>query len=126
MLMDKIVSENENELRQDFLVLQNAADKKFIKLDTIVFIKAIGLESEIHINSGNKFIFPENIKKVSEKLPVQKFLGIANKYLLNIAFVNRYVQNNENYIVMHDGTKISIPIKRSKRLDYILKMLYFF
>ena len=126
MLVNKIVNENENELRQDFLVLQNAADKNFIKLDTIVFIKAIGLESEIHVNNGNKFIFSENVKKLSEKLPMEKFLGIANKYLLNIAFINRYVQTNENYIVMHDGTKISIQTKRSKRLDNILKMLYFF
>jgi DNA-binding LytR/AlgR family response regulator len=126
MLMNKIINEDDKELVLGFLPLQNSADKNLIKIDTIVFIAAVGLESEIHLNNGNKFTFSENIKTISEKLPMEKFLVINNKYIVNIAFVNRYVQTDENCIVMHDGTKIPIPTKRNKRLDDILKMLYFF
>lgn len=121
--MNKIVNEDDKEFVKGFLSLQNSADKNLIKLDTIVFIRAIGLKSEIHLNNGNTFTFSDNLKTISAKLPYEKFLTITNKYLLNIAFINRYVQTNENYIVMHDGTKISIPTKRNKRLNGILKML---
>jgi DNA-binding LytR/AlgR family response regulator len=126
MLMKKTINEDSKELVQGYLSLQNSADKNLIKLDTIVFIAAVGLESVIHLNNGNKFTFSENIKSINEKLPVEKFLPINNKYVLNIAFINRYVHTNENYIVMHDGTKIPIPTKRNKRLEGILKMLYIF
>ena len=126
MLSNKKTKEEDKQLAQDFLILQNSADKNFIKLDTIVFIVAIGLECKIHINNGNKFTFFENLKTISNKLPKEKFLAINNKYILNIAFINRYVQTDEHYIVMHDGTKIPIPAKKNKQLDDILKILYFF
>ncbi len=126
MLPTKKVKEHNEKSAQDFLFVPNSYNNSFIKLDTIVYVEAAGLESIIHLNNGNQFTFLETINSITKKLPLEKFLVITNKYALNIAFINRYVQTDKNYIVMHDGTKIPIPTKRNKRLDDILKMLYFF
>ncbi len=126
MLMNNETNRNDKELGQIYLTLHNTANNNFIKIDTIVFVEAAGLECVINLNNGNQFTFSETIKTITDKLPAEKFLVIANKYIVNIAFINRYVKTDKNFIVMHDGTKIPIPAKRNKQLDNILKMLHFF
>ncbi len=110
-----------NEINENFLLLENATGKDYLKFDTIVRCEQQKEVSIIFLNNGNKQIASEKLKSIAKKLPAHLFIKVHPLHIVNLAFVNRYIKNDEDFIVMHDGTQIQLSNSNKKVIKDLLK-----
>jgi two-component system, LytTR family, response regulator len=117
--LNAIESENE----QHYLSITDATNNSFIKQNTIVLIEAVGLTSILFLNNGNQHTINKTLNTIIKDLPQHIFLKINEAHIVNIAFVNRYVNETEKYLVMYDGTQVPIANNQTKAFKDLMKTL---
>lgn len=76
-----------------FLTVKSKGITIPILQETILYIKAKGPYSEIHVNGGAIFTTAQTLKDVQEKLSA-KFIRTHKSYLINSGFIEGYNQKN--------------------------------
>jgi two-component system, LytTR family, response regulator len=109
------------EIDENVLLLPNTVAKDYIKLDTIVRCEEQKDCSIIYLNNGNKHIVSKTLKSIAKKLPPHMFIKVQPLHIVNLAFINRYIEATEDYLIMHDGTKILLSNTYKKTIKNLLK-----
>jgi two-component system LytT family response regulator len=47
------------------------------------------------------------------------FFRVHNKHIVNINYIKRYVREDGGYLIMNDKSKVTIPIARNRKEDFI-------
>jgi two-component system, LytTR family, response regulator len=115
-----------NYIYNTVLVVSHLNGKDLIRVDTIVHCKIEEKYCNLYLNNGSKYIVPKGINEVMKKLPNHKFIKTSNTQIVNIDFINRYVKAKENYLLMHDGSKIVVGVSEEKIFDDLIKPIQFF
>lgn len=126
MLNTNIFDNEDAALEDNILVIPSLIRKDFIRIDTIVHCQASDAYCIIFLNNGNKHTICKTLKAVEKKLPAHKFIKTHQSHLVNIAFINRYITGEENFVVMHDGTHIPIARSQKKTFKALINMLQIF
>ncbi len=108
---------------KNILIIPHNVGTDLIKIDSIVHCKANNVYCFIYLNNGTKLTVCKTLKAILEKLPRYKFLKLHRSHVVNIEFINRYVNGIEGYVVLFDGTKISVARSQKKQLNEIIKSL---
>jgi two-component system, LytTR family, response regulator len=126
MLTNIILNNSNTEIDNNILVIPSLAGKDFIRLDTIVHCQASDAYCIIFLNNGNKHTICKTLKTIEKKLPAHKFIKTHQSHIVNIAFINRYITGEENFVVMHDGKHIPIARSQKKTFKALINMLQIF
>jgi two-component system LytT family response regulator len=92
----------------------------YIRTDTVVHCHGNGDTCTVYLNNGNVQLINESIESIEQKLPGHQFVQLGPSHIVNIDFVNRYVEGPPAHVIMHNGTRIFIPVEWKKRLDKLL------
>lgn len=93
---------------------ENSITAKYdIKPRDVIRIEAERNYSRIYVAKGNDITIPVCLKQVFEELPQNMFIRPHKSHVVNIDFVEKYKQHNNNVIVMTDG--VCIPVARRKQ-----------
>jgi two-component system, LytTR family, response regulator len=120
MLHKMLNTIHSNEIDENTLILPNYEGNDYIRFDTIVRCEAEMDNCIICLNNGNKLVVSKSLKSIAKKLSAHMFVKVHPLHIVNLAFVNRYVIDTKDYLVMHDGTQIPISNSNKKVIKDLL------
>ena len=111
-----------------------AAETKKIGLPTSNGIRFVNIKDISHIESENnyshfffsdktKLIVSRTLKEFEDMLEGYHFFRIHNSHLINLAYVQSYLQKDGEYIILTDGSKLEVSRRRKADLLEVLKKL---
>ncbi len=94
---------------------------EFIAIDSIVYCEAKGAYTKFVLEGGRKVLVSKHLKEYENILGPFGFHRSHNSFLINTAYVDKYVKSDGGYLVMKNGDAVSISLKRK---DSLLKILF--
>jgi len=99
-----------------FFIKQNNIYKK-IPFDTVLWIKAEGNYSMVHVDN-KRYVLKISLKKVTEQLPSDLFIQVHRAYIVYMAKIGDIDISNNELIIGEQ----KIPLGRSYRNDLFSKL----
>jgi len=104
----------------DRITLNTADGPVFAQTNDITRIESYGNYTFVFLADGERCLVSRNLKEFEEMLPAPLFFRPHQSYLVNTAFVTKFLKEDGGYALMHDGAKI--PVSR-RRKDAFLEAL---
>lgn len=95
----------------------------FIPQKEVLYVKASGSYSIIHLASGEKLVVSKNLKSVEEMLDRSNFVRAHNSYLVNV----RKIQTcnfQRRCCTLIDGTEIKTAVRRKDEIKMKLQRIW--
>jgi two-component system LytT family response regulator len=89
----------------------------FVPTQDILYCQAESNYTSVVLASGKKIVVSKVLKDIDEALSGPDFFRIHNSYLVNLNHISRFVRGDGGYVVMQDGTTVSIS--RSRRQEFM-------
>jgi two-component system, LytTR family, response regulator len=105
------------------IVVMDKQECIFLKTKTICYIEADGAYSNIYLTDRRKLVVSKNIKVFDEKLPDSSFCRIHKSFLINLAFISKYVKSEGGYIIMENGASIPVSVRKRDTLLQLVEAL---
>lgn len=98
------------------LAVPTAAGFELIPVDQVLHCEASDNYTHLHLKNRNKIIACRTLKEIEEQLQdFSFFIRVHNSHLVNLNEVVRYVRSEGGYLVLSDGTSITVS-KRKKEM----------
>ena len=94
---------------------------EFISIDHIVYCEAKGAYTNFILTDNRKVLVSKHLKEYETALGPFGFHRSHNSFLINTAYVAKYVKSDGGYLVMKNGDTVSISLKRK---DALLSLLF--
>lgn len=91
----------------------------FVRPDKIMYCRSHSNYTDVHFTDGNHHVISKTLKEIEELLSGGSFIRAHNSYLVNMMHVEQFVKSDGGYLVMDDGSHVSVS--RSRRDDLIRK-----
>ncbi|MFC2107457.1 LytR/AlgR family response regulator transcription factor, partial [Bacteroidota bacterium] len=98
---------------QDKVALPTMNGYQMIRINHIMYCEADVNYTKIHIVGQKEVLVSKTLKYIEELLPSDIFFRIHKSYLINLNYVNNYVNKNGQYVVMDDGTELDVAFRRA-------------
>lgn len=129
----RVIAHKQQNLRMQNL-LQNALrpDKKkkialavsdkieFVEISDIIRCEADSNYTTFYLKQGKKLLVSKTLKEYDELLTPYNFLRVHQSHLINIDEIKSLVKTDGGYILMNDGSSVSIS---RQRRNYVMEML---
>ena len=118
MTKDQNTKQTNNSILPEVIVAlpsQNGYELVFER--TILYCKAAGNYTYIHLSDGRIILISKKLKDLSKCLEGAWFLRIHQSYLANIKHVSQYLRRKGGLLVMND--KSILPISRTKKEEVL-------
>ena len=84
-----------------------------------MYVKAEGNYSTFYLDDSSKVTISKQLKSVETILP-ESFLRPHQSYIVNRAFIEKYVRGDGGYLIVSSGVKI--PVSRRKKDELIARL----
>lgn len=74
----------------------------------------------IYLHSGEEVIVTKTLKEYEEILSPLNFYRVHKSHLININYVERYIQGEGGYVVMEDGSEVEVSRRRKEEFLAVL------
>ncbi|WP_299184349.1 LytTR family DNA-binding domain-containing protein [uncultured Aquimarina sp.] len=95
---------------------------QMIRIDQILYCKAEGSYTYIYMSQGNHIIVSKNLGYYEELLKPHNFLRIHNSNLVNSSYIKEISKSEGGYVIMDNGTTLSISKSRREETFYNLNL----
>lgn len=119
-MQERIQLLQENLKNEEFerIALPMSEGLHFVAISEIVFLKADGSYTEVHLSSGTKILVSKKLKFFEDLLNRRSYIFRPHRsYLINLNHISRYVKG-EGIIVMRNNAQL--PISRDKKQTFEL------
>ncbi len=89
----------------------------FVSTGDIIYCEAESNYTKIILENGKKILVSKVLKEIDEALSGPDFFRVHNSFLININRIKKFVRGEGGYVIMDDGTNISIS--RSRRHEFM-------
>lgn len=89
---------------------------EFVEIDNILYCKADGSYTHFHLKNGQKITTSKNLKFYADILIEYGFYRNHSATLINLRFIKRYSKSDGGYLIMVDGSELSISKSRKAGL----------
>lgn len=111
---------------KQIIALSDSHGLHFFELQNIIRCRSANSYTEFYIeNRGDKideivFVASKGFNDFEKFLPIKSpFFRVHNQHLVNIAYINKYVKDDGNYLILNDKKGTNIPIARNRRLLFL-------
>jgi two-component system, LytTR family, response regulator len=84
----------------------------FVHTDEIMYCQSENNYTWVHLTKGGKHLLAKTLKEFEETLPPASFFRVHNSYLVNLNEIQRFVRDDGGYVVMNNGTQVTIARAR--------------
>lgn len=119
-LTNKIDALLENAKKLEKLVLPTSEGVHIIKIENIIRCSADDYYTVFHLKDGNKITVSKTLKEYANTLEDLNFFRTHQSHLINLEYVDRFVNTDGGYVVMQNGDNIEVSRRRKKLLLGIL------
>jgi len=89
----------------------------FVKLENIIMLEADGMYTKVNTNDNKTILVSKPLKYFVELLNnTYCFYRPHRSHLINLDFVKQYIRKDGNYIIMENGT--SVTVSREKKDEF--------
>lgn len=85
---------------------------EFIDIKDVVWCSSEGSYTHFCLVNGNKLVSSRNLGYYEKQLSSSNFYRIHNSTIINLHFLKSYIKGKHSYIVLTDGTKLEISLRR--------------
>ncbi len=124
---EKSLSRFINELRSEVgqhskLALPTSDGLVFIEPSDILYLKASGNYTEIHMTNSDKYLVSRQLKEYERILENKNFFRIHHSFLINLVRIKRYFKGDGGYVVLDDDT--ALDVSRRKKEAFLERIGY--
>jgi two-component system LytT family response regulator len=95
---------------------------RLVKIQNIVRCESESNYTTFFMESGEKIVVTKTLKEYDEILNEMRFYRVHQSHLVNLEFVDSYVNRDGGYVIMEDGSQVEISRrKKEKFLEILLK-----
>ncbi|MBP8238750.1 MAG: response regulator transcription factor [Saprospiraceae bacterium] len=102
------------------IALHTQSGIDFVPVADIMFCSSDGSYTEIMLRQKEKIVVSKALKEIEELLTIQNFFRIHHSYLLNLAFVKRYIKGSGGEIQLTNG--VLLPVARNRKSELLEKL----
>lgn len=90
----------------------------FCKVGNIIRIEADGNYCNIHLINGKQYMSTKQLKYYEYLLDKRLFFRVHQSHLINLAYVNQYINfNKKSFLLFNDGKKVPVSVR--KRTEFL-------
>lgn len=113
--------ENQHQVQTISVVSKDSID--IVHLAEIVRLESMSNYTKFHLSDGRVLVSSKTMGEYEELLISSNFLRVHRSHIINALFMKKFHRNNENYVLMKDGSKIEVSDRRKKELlDFLTKI----
>ena len=102
----------------------NAANTvNVLKINDIVHCESQRSYTQVHLKDGNKLTVTKTLKQFELELTDYHFIRIHQSHLVNLNYVEKYVKNKGGCVVLSNGSKLPVAIRKKEVLFKELEQL---
>lgn len=87
----------------------------FVHTADIMYCQSENNYTWVHLIKGGKHLLAKTLKEFEETLPATDFFRIHNSFLVNLNEIQRFVREDGGYVIMNNGTQITIARARREQ-----------
>ena len=96
---------------------------RFVNIKDISHIESENNYSHFFFTDKTKLVVSKTLKEFEDMLEGYHFFRIHNSHLINLAYVQSFLQKDGDYIILTDGSKLEVSRRRKAELLEVLKTL---
>lgn len=100
-------------MKKPVISLSTQSGIQFIREEDILFCKAQGNYTSIHLSDGNKFMSSKKLKAIEGLLNSENFFRIHHGHLINLMHLLSYENGDKQVVNMTNGDQLELS-KRKK------------
>lgn len=105
------------------LALHTTDRIQIVDYSDIVRLEAMGNYTHFFFADGNKLLVTRTLKEYDQLLSEEGFLRVHQSHLINLSFVEAYIKTEGGYILMKDGSHVSVSVRKKPKVVEILASL---
>ena len=105
-----------NSEKLEKIVLPTAEGTYIVKIENIIRCLADNNYTIFYLNDGNNITVSKTLKEYSETLENHNFFRTHQSHLINLEYVERFVNTDGGYLVMKGGDQVVVSRRRKKLL----------
>lgn len=94
------------------LSLHTAEQIKIADINDIVRLEAYGNYTQFYFLDGSKLLVTKTLKDYDTMLADNQFLRVHQSHLINLALLKSYIKTEGGYILMQDGTRVPVSVRK--------------
>ncbi|MDH5366148.1 MAG: response regulator [Cyclobacteriaceae bacterium] len=102
------------------IALPSSDGVRLVRLKNIVRCVSDSNYTTIYLQCGEKIVVTKTLKEYEELLSHMKFYRIHKSHLINMNYIDRYVQGEGGYVIMEDGSQVEVSRRRREHFLDIL------
>jgi two-component system LytT family response regulator len=95
---------------------------EFIDFKEIVYFESDGNYTTLRLLNGKQVVATRSLASFEEILEPYRFFRVHKSYLINLAFIRKYIKGDGGTVVMEDGTEIDVSRRRKEEFLACLKL----
>ncbi|MEA4916338.1 LytTR family DNA-binding domain-containing protein [Proteiniphilum sp.] len=119
--MANLIENQHKEEHKKTLALPLSDKIEFVEVSNIIRCQADGNYTMFHLRNGEKLLISKTLKEYDELLSSFNFLRVHQSHLINLDEIKSFIKTDGGYILMKDGTNITISRQRREMVLGILK-----
>ena len=112
LCVDRVMAMVNQQNLKTRLAINSLEGIEFLNLTDIVFCRADNNYAHIRLQNGKELCVSKTLKWLENTIASKDFVRIHQSYLVNKAFVHRYIHSDQS-ILLYDGKML--PVSRAKR-----------
>ncbi len=105
------------------LVLNTDKNLIIVKIEDIVRCESDRNYTCFYLNNNEKIIVSKTLKIFEKQLEKYFFIRTHKSHLININYIKKYIKSNGGYVMLLDGSKIPVSIRKKYQILKLLKNL---
>jgi len=89
---------------------------RIIEPTEITYLESEGNYTLFHLNNRENVLATRSLCEFEKLIDPETFIRIHKSYILNIAYLKTYTNDQENFAILNDGTRLSIS--RRKLIEF--------
>ena len=105
------------------LALHTQDTIEIVPVADIVRLEAGGNYTQFYFNNNKKLLVTRTLKEFDQLLQDHQFLRVHQSHLVNPAYLKSFVKTDGGYLVLTDGTKVPVSVRKRPEVVRLLGKL---
>ncbi|MCU0340279.1 MAG: LytTR family DNA-binding domain-containing protein [Spirosomaceae bacterium] len=100
----------------DKIALPHQEGVIFVELRNILYCEADDNYTRFFVTNGQKYLVSKTLRDIQETLEERNFLRVSRQHLINLDHIAKFMKGEGSYVVMTDGTSITVARSQKEKL----------
>jgi len=114
----EVLINNKNSIEK--IALPASDGIRLVKINEIVRCVSDSNYTTFNLSNGEKVLVSKTLKEYEDILSQMRFYRIHKSHLINLNFVEKYIQGEGGYVIMEDGSEVEVSRRRKEEFLTIL------